>query len=852
MPQSHHFPPEHSLRQLRVQPNKYVQQILDELLTINPDAVEAVMRELRREVYMLGLSGGYKGLLKAAHRYAEREQKNVDGMADPPHQENEEQYGKRLRTWRSYFAAQALSVLGDTQQNQILGTIRARLRENASPEAALSCFSETGQLTKPITTSTPLDTLIDLVALTEWENADQIPKSVTPQTIKNVRRAALEFLTRRLISEDPRLIDVGGKYLKLKHFQEILRSVPGALGEGRIGGKAAGMLVAYAILESSQSEFDRRFAEQHRMSPERLSGIVDLQKTLQPNTSHFIGSAVFDVFIRENPGTSAGTVFKFNFDGNRPPEENRTEYEEIKDAVMQGSFPEYIERQLKDLFKKLHGTPCIIRSSSELEDRFGAAFAGKYKSVYLANSGKFKSDFEKFLTAMKEVYASSFNPDVMTYRKKKGLISYDEEMGLLVQTLNGNQHGDYYYPPLAGVAMSHATQSWGLNPDRGAMTLVYGFGETAVDKGGKVVMFEKPGADPNRGQRNPPRQQEIVVIDTSRNEKRSVTVRELSDADALDKPLASRVFSIEQADGQTIPLVTSMVSDKDDIIITFAKLLESNLSEFALAVEYIVQKLKYVLGHDVDVEFTASYDPKQSKFLIHVVQCRPQNIPESFKPARMPGSVSEDRILLRTNSSLSCGHKENIQYIVYIDPDCYKGNPEVEGKLNCDEVSDIKTWIRQLNRKLGKGNYLIVAPGRWGCNSPEQGVPVTFADFSNAAGFVEIVGREYGATEASFGTHFYQDVVECGMCNLPISTSRKGDALNTDFFDYTPSETAQLVEGIPPNIARFLRVIDVAKAGARHGETDCCVHVAQDNRGAKRTGVVYIARKDQELPIVEN
>ena len=113
--------------------------------------------------------------------------------------------------------------------------------------------------------------------------------------------------------------------------------------------------------------------------------------------------------------------------------------------------------------------------------------------------------------------------------------------------------------------------------------------------------------------------------------------------------------------------------------------------------------------------------------------------------------------------------KKNIGHIVYIDPDCYKGDRTEDQKLTAAEVGEIRTWIRRINSKLGKGDFIIIAPGRLGCNSPEQGVPISFSDFSHAAGFTEIMGEEYGCADPSFGTHFYQDVVECGMASIAVN-----------------------------------------------------------------------------------
>ena len=61
--------------------------------------------------------------------------------------------------------------------------------------------------------------------------------------------------------------------------------------------------------------------------------------------------------------------------------------------------------------------PIIVRSSSLLEDSFGNAFAGKYRSEFCANQGSPEERLEAFLHAVKLVYASALNPDALSYRR---------------------------------------------------------------------------------------------------------------------------------------------------------------------------------------------------------------------------------------------------------------------------------------------------------------------------------------------------------------------------------------------------------------------------------------------------
>ena len=81
----------------------------------------------------------------------------------------------------------------------------------------------------------------------------------------------------------------------------------------------------------------------------------------------------------------------------------------------------------------------------------------------------------------------------------------------------------------------------GTQPASGAMSVVHGFGETAVNEGGRVIMFDNPASNPNFGQKKPS-QSDITVMDCAMDEKRVVGVYDLQEAGALNRKLATRVF----------------------------------------------------------------------------------------------------------------------------------------------------------------------------------------------------------------------------------------------------------------------------------------------------------------------
>lgn len=834
-----HLPKIATLQAMGIFNNK-IRGILDNLGELS-GSIQQILDEIRSKVYFRGLAGGPETLHETATTHAKKVNA-ISGKEQPPTREE-------IRMWRSYIALLALANLQDSSIEKHIGNATGSLRV-PSPKRALSrFFTEDGKIKRLIREQTSLMDLLDLIALTE--DYSQAPFEDKSQ-MKLARQGALESFTRRVITGDRHLLDVCVKYLNINICKAIVASVPGVLGEGKIGGKAAGMLVAYAILETESPDFDTKFAQEHNLSEQELKTM--LEGVLHQNFSHFIGSEVIHDFLKHNEGILGEcTVYKYSHANGTDPEQQATKYEDLKRRIVEEArFPQHIARQLHTLFKSLHGKPIIIRSSSELEDKYGAAFAGKYDSIYLPNTGDFNADKKEFFVAIRKVFASSFNPDAMEYRKKKGLLGEEEQMAILIQTVNGNQHGDYFYPGLAGVSMSHATQSFGPDPSKGAMKVVAGLGETAVDnQGGRFIMFDAPTASIS-GNKGETYQKQIVAINTKTGEKTTVSPYKLKQDNGLDPATLPHAFSvlnrgrIEEATRYNLGALTPFL--------TLNGLAE--YSNLPLIIEYYTQKLKNALNYNVDIEFTTEFNQRTGKFEVYIVQCRPQNIPEEQKPSKIPTNIPEDHVILKTNDTLMCGQKENVRYIVYIPPEMAKGSDKT--CLSSSGSTKFQAWVGKLNQQFGKNNYIIINPGRWASKDDYAGIPASFSNFSNAAACLEMVGKTPTMTQGydpvpSFGSHCFQDYVEGGILTCGVSLSGENDGLiNREILDAEENNCAnELLPNLPEELKPWLRVIDMEKAGKRlTGQTKPWrLHIAMDNTKKDiRPAHIYMAEKDKDLP----
>ena len=165
-------------------------------------------------------------------------------------------------------------------------------------------------------------------------------------------------------------------------------------------------------------------------------------------------------------------------------EEIRIEYPNIIRLMKNAEFPPEILKSLSVALDDFGDNPLIVRSSSVLEDQIGAAFSGKYKSLFLANQGTKAKRLEALKGAITEVYASVYGPDPIQYRAERGLLDIHEEMGILIQEVVGFRVDEYFFPLFSGVAFSNNEYRWSprINREDGLVRAVPGLGTRAVDR----------------------------------------------------------------------------------------------------------------------------------------------------------------------------------------------------------------------------------------------------------------------------------------------------------------------------------------------------------------------------------
>ncbi len=595
--------------------------------------------------------------------------------------------------------------------------------------------------------------------------------------------AARVALIRNFVSEQLEFIGVAKRYLRIRDFDDLVDRVVGSPdGSGVIGGKAGGMLLGYTILQRERAN-----------DP----SVPDIPLALPE--SFYLRSDVIDWFLESN-GLQHLQDHKY-----RDIEEIRKDYPMILELFKNADFPEWIVDRLREILARVGRQPLIVRSSSQLEDRFNTAFAGKYRSVFVANQGDDRERLGELLGAIAEVYASALHPDPISYRKRHQLIDFHENMAILIQTIIGNQAGRYFAPTWSGVAFSrnHYRRNPRVRPEDGLARLVMGLGTRAVDR----VASDFPRMVPLGV---PDLRAEVAPEDVVRYSQRMVDVIDLESNQFTKIPASTllgqrgRLPGLELVlsvyrDGSLRPAVGGGVMEaSDDLVVTFDRMTSS--SQYPAFLKWCVQTLERVYRVPIDVEFAC--DGKTLYFL----QCRPQAQRQVHHSVRVPSEVPADHTLFAATRDVMAGSVHDIEVVVVIDPTDYNALQTTDQRRRVARV------VRTLNQRLEGRRFALLGPGRWGSKDLRLGVRVGYSDINNTTLLVEIArARDGYVPEVSFGSHFFQDLIESDIHYLALYPSAASGNYNETFFRQAPNVLVELAPELA-DMQHVVRVIDVPRA----------------------------------------
>jgi hypothetical protein len=472
----------------------------------------------------------------------------------------------------------------------------------------------------------------------------------------------------------------------------------------------------------------------------------------------------------------------------------------LEKLLLFGSFPAGLREEFQKLLEYFGQYPIIVRLSSLQEDGFGNAFAGKYGSYFCVNQGTPEERYSQFEEAVRLAYASTMNVDALQYRIDRGLDRAEEQMALLVQRVSGAYRGRYFFPDFAGVGLSYNTFVWdaAVDPHAGLLRLVFGLGTRATARCEsdypRLAALDRPTAVPfdSRESRLRFGQRYIDLLDIDENRVRTLPISALHEA-GIAMP---EFFTGTDRNGR----------GEINRFLTFDTFLAE--SGFAGDMRQMLATLERTYGYPIDMEFTATFTV-DGRLMINLIQCRPlqtQGVHEQRQ--ELPATLPDDSLLFRSRGHFMGGSIAlPLHRIIMVTARDYLD-------LSVSNRYEVARIIGRLNRLNVTGDSvptLLMVPGRLGTTTPEMGVPVRFAEINTMAALVEVAFAAGSLMpELSFGSHFFQDLVESRIFYVALYPEEKDCVLNGALLQEYPNRLSELL----PDVARFagtVRVVDLEK-----------------------------------------
>jgi pyruvate, water dikinase len=612
-------------------------------------------------------------------------------------------------------------------------------------------------------------------AIYQYYTHDFDKKSLSPYSYMNIK----VLMIQKLFTNQLEFINVAKNYIKLDDFHEVMQhTIYSKNSHGKLGGKSTGLFFANNIIKSEMDE--------------------DFQKHIKiPRTWYVTSDSMLDFLHYNNLEEVVEQKYK-------DIEQVRTEYGNIIQMFKNSHFPHDISKGLSQILESIGQIPIIVRSSSLLEDSYGAAFSGKYKSLFLANQGNKQERLSAIEDAIAEVYASIVGPDPIEYRKERGLLDFKEEMAILIQEVVGKKVGKYFFPAFAGVAFSNNEFRWSsrIKREDGLVRLVPGLGTRAVDRLSNdypvLASPGKPGIRVNATTEEIlkycPKEIDLINLETNTFESRQLDeiLKECRD----DFPLYNQLFSVYEDRSLVDKSGFNINFKKDDLIATFNGIFKN--SDFLKKMNAILTVLQNKLGTPVDVEFAVKDGD------IYLLQCRPQSFSGLDEPLPIPQDIPEEQTIFTAHKYISNGRIPEITHLVYVDAEKYSELSSIE------ELRRVGRCIGKLNSFLPKKKFILLGPGRWGSKGDiKMGVNVTYSDINKTAVLIEIA-KEKGnyVPDLSFGTHFFQDLVEAQIRYIPLYPDEEGNMFNNNFFRCTKNILPDILPAFA-DLESCVKVIDI-------------------------------------------
>jgi hypothetical protein len=454
---------------------------------------------------------------------------------------------------------------------------------------------------------------------------------------------------------------------------------------------------------------------------------------------------------------------------------------DIAVAFLSGAFSEGLEAALRRYAAEVT-CPLAVRSSSLLEDSQNQPFAGIYATYLLPNNHRDPEvKYAQLASAVKLVYASAFFKAAKAYIQTTIGAVEEERMGVVIQKLVGNVHGDRFYPLFAGVAQSY--NFYPVPPmakEDGIASVALGLGRTVVE-GGKSLSFSPRHTAVILGHTTP---EEVLANSQDKFYALAMGRRDFDLTTGEDSTLLRLDVSEAERDS-VLDMLASTYDSADNRFrdgtgydgpkaITFAGVLKHGAMPLGDILSELLAMGEMGMGRPVEMEFAVAED-SLGQLEFHLLQIRPMVSMKERSQVAVDSAPDSPDALVVTDRALGNGIFEDIADIVFVPP----------GQFDSTRTEEMAEQIGHLNESLEGRPYLLLAPGRWGTRDRFLGIPVQWDQISNARAIVE-VGLEDFRIDPSHGSHFFHNITALGIPYFSVPFGSPRARVDWDWLESQP------------------------------------------------------------------
>jgi CheY-like chemotaxis protein len=496
------------------------------------------------------------------------------------------------------------------------------------------------------------------------------------------------------------------------------------IGEGSIGGKARGLA------------FINRIIKNNKLFNKFPDVLITIPRTVVLSTD------IFDEFMDHNNLYSVA--------------QSDLSDDEILNRFINAELPGHVYQDFYAFLAISRNVPIAVRSSSKLEDSHYQPFAGIYSTYMIPRIPDNKEMVKMLSDAIKEVYASVYYKASKAYMTATANVIDEEKMGIILQEVCGNRHGDIFYPTLSGVARSINYYPIGSEKaEDGIVNIALGLGKLIVD-GGLSLRFS-PKYPRKILQLSSP---DSAIRDTQK-EFRALDLNIGSFVPSTDDGVNILKIDIKDTNNEAAMKYVASTYDRNNNVlrdgithpgkrvITFSNILQHKTFPLADILITLLEIGQREMNNPIEIEFAANLEtPPGTPKIFNFLQIRPIVHTEETHHINIDHIKTEDTIIY-SESALGNGVFKGIHDLVYIKPDSFNAANNKSVAIEIEKINSI--FVKQGN------GYVLIGPGRWGSTDPWLGIPVKWPQISSARIIVESGLKNY-RIDPSQGTHFFQNL----------------------------------------------------------------------------------------------